>query len=145
STSRRATVLGLLALAVVGASAACGTEPVGVEACKKIERVRCESAPACDINPDRPLHSGDTPENDVAACIRYYDDQCLHGLVIAKEPSPQSVDACVDAIITGDCSVVKTPESHPACTFLIPPTAPAATTDAGSDADASVEDASDSG
>jgi hypothetical protein len=147
SAMRRAAVLALVAVALgaVAASAACGTEPIGVEACQKIERVRCESAPACDIDLERPLHSGDTPVSDVAACIRYYDDQCLHGLVITKEPSPQSVDACVNAIITGDCSVVKKPESHPACEFLVPPT-PAATTDAASDAaDASIEDAADSG
>lgn len=122
SRAQRVAIFGIFALAFAAASAtACGTEPVGVEACQKIERVRCESAPACGIDLHRPLHTGDKPENDVAACIRYYDAQCLHGLVITKEPGPQAVDACVDAIIAGDCSVVKTPESHEACAFLIPP------------------------
>ncbi len=127
STGRRVAVVAVLAVAfgIVASSAACGTEPVGVEACRKIERVRCESAHACGIDLHRPLHSGDAPENDVAACIRYYDDQCLHGLVVTKEPSPQAVDACVDAIITGDCSVVKAPETDDACKFLVPPAPPA--------------------
>jgi hypothetical protein len=139
-TAQRAVVLAaivLVALGAGGSSVACGTEAIGVDACQKIERVRCESAPACGIDLGRPLHSGNTPEKDVAACIRYYDDQCLHGLVITKEPSPQSVDACVNAIITGDCAVVKTPESVPACEFLVPPAAPvptAAPADAASDA-----------
>lgn len=138
SRAQRVAILGILALVLAAAasSAACGTEPVGVEACKKIERVRCESAPACGIDLHRPLHSGDKPENDVAACIRYYDDQCLHGLLITKEPAPQAVDACVDAIIKGDCSVVKTPELHEACAFLIPPEPVQPTVDAASDADA---------
>jgi hypothetical protein len=145
STARRALVPAFVVLAfvAVGSSTACGTEPVGVEACQKIERVRCESAPACDIDLHRPVHSGNTPEKAVAACIRYYDDQCLHGLATTKEPSPQSVDACVNAIITGDCSVVKTPESSPACKFLLPPAAPtpdaASAVDAASTADAATE------
>ncbi len=133
-----------IALGILASAAACGTEPVGVEACRKIERVRCESAQACGIDLGRPLHSGDSPESNVAACIRYYDDQCLHGLVTTKEPSPQSVDACVDAIITGDCSVVRAPETNEACSFLVPPAppAPAPVTDA---ADESTTDAADEG
>lgn len=140
----------LLASGVIASSVACGTEPVGVEACRRIERVRCESAQACGIDLGRPLHSGDSPESNVAACIRYYDDQCLHGLVVTKEPSPQSVDACVDAIVTGDCSVVKAPETDEACKFLVPPVAPpsaaADASDATSDAPGdSVEAGADAG
>jgi hypothetical protein len=110
----------LLGLAALAGPLACGTDPVGVDTCRRIEKVRCESAPACGIDLERPYHSGDAPENDVAACIRFYDDQCLHGLVLTKEPGKAAVDACVDAIIQGDCSVVKAPESHPACKFLVP-------------------------
>jgi hypothetical protein len=116
---------------------ACGTSPVGVAACKRIEQARCESAPACGIDLTSPTHNGDTAENAVAACTRYYDDQCLHGLV-AADPGPRIVDGCVNAIITGDCSVVRAPESHPACAFLIPPAAPAVT-DAAADADAAAD------
>ncbi|MCW5835882.1 MAG: hypothetical protein KIS78_26015 [Labilithrix sp.] len=137
SRAQRAAIFALLAVALAAAagSTACGTEPVGVDACRKIERVRCESAPACGVDLGRPVHSGDTPAKDVAACIRYYDDQCLHGLVVTKEPSPQDVDACVDAIITGDCSVVKTPESSEACAFLVPPEPVVVAVDAEADAD----------
>jgi len=143
STRQRAAIVAVLALALgaLVSSAACGTEPVGVEACRKIERVRCESAQACGIDLGRPLHSGDSPESNVAACIRYYDDQCLHGLSTTKEPSPQSVDACVDAIITGDCAVVKEPEKNEACSFLIPPEppAPAPVVDASEDGSTDAE------
>lgn len=136
ASSRRRAVVVVLALAgvAVGSSIACGTDPVGVDACRRIERVRCESAEACGINLGRPLHAGDSPESNVAACVRYYDDQCLHGLVVTKAPGPQSVDACVNAIITGDCSVVEAPETNAACSFLVPPLPPAPPADASDDA-----------
>ncbi len=147
STRQRVAVgIAVLGLAFgVASSAACGTEPVGVDACKKIERVRCESAQACAIDLGHPLHSGTSEESNVAACIRYYDDQCLHGLVVTKEPSPQDVDACVDAIIAGDCSVVKAPETHEACKFLVPPTAPPAASDASDATTEAQADASSDG
>jgi hypothetical protein len=128
---RRAIVVGLAG--AFAAVAACGTDPVGVEACKKIEKVRCESAPACGIPLERPLHAGEGAPPDVAACVRYYDDQCLHGLVLVKEPPPQLVDRCVAAIIAGDCEIVREPEKHPDCTFLIPPNTPAPPADAAAD------------
>ena len=99
---------------------ACGTDPVGVESCQKIEKVRCESAQACGIDLDRPVHSGNSAEDNVRSCTRYYEEQCQHGLAIAKDPGTQAVNACVDAIINGDCSVVKAPESSPSCAFLDP-------------------------
>ena len=144
SKARRVVVLTFVALALiaVGGSAACGTAPIGVEACQRIERVRCECAPACQIDLRRLLHSGSSSTSDVASCTRYYEDQCLHGLVTTKEPSPQSVDACVAAIApingTCDCTVVKTPEVHPSCQFLVPPVT-ATTTDASTDADADAD------
>lgn len=108
---------------------ACGTDAVGVDACKRVEQVRCESAQACGLDLTQPVHRGTSESANVAACIRYYDDQCLHGIVARDngEPTPQVVDACVDAIINGTCDVVKTPESHLACSWLVPvPAAPAA-------------------
>jgi hypothetical protein len=137
-TARRSLVVALAAvvLAVLGSSVACGTSPVGVDACKRVEQVRCESAQACGISLDVPVHAGDSPEQSVAACIRYYDDACLHGIAAPKEPTSQAVDGCVNAIITGSCDVVKAPESHPACQFLVPPVA-AVPADASDAADAS--------
>ena len=111
--------------AILAGSAACGTEPVGVESCQKIERVRCESAQACGIDLTKPVHRDDNDESvNVGACIRYYDDQCLHGLVAPNDPGPQAVDACVAAIINGSCDVVRAPETHPDCKWLIPPAEP---------------------
>ncbi len=129
---------------LLASSFACGTEPVGVEACRKIERVRCESAQACGIDLGHPVHEGFAPERNVAACIRYYDDQCLHGLSAPKEPRAQDVDACVNAIIVGDCNVVAEPQDHPSCAFLIPPkaappAADAAPADAGPSTDATTD------
>jgi hypothetical protein len=117
-------LLSLAALALGIASAAlpaCGTEPVGVESCRRIEKVRCESAPACGIDLARPVHRGNTPESAVGACIRYYEDACLHGLAATEDPGAVKTQACVDAIIQGSCDVVKTPETHPDCAFLVPP------------------------
>ena len=131
----------LLAVAAVVSAVtgviACGTDPVGVESCRKIEHARCENAPACGIALDTPTHRGDTPELAVAACIRYYDDACLHGLAAPSDPGAVQVQACVDAINNGDCSVVVKPESHASCAFLIPP-APAPTATAAP-ADAATE------
>ncbi|HEY8077236.1 MAG TPA: hypothetical protein VIF62_24085, partial [Labilithrix sp.] len=86
---------------------ACGTDPVGVESCKKIEHARCENAPACGIDLGTPVHRGDTPELAVVACERFYDDACLHGFAAPADPGDTAVQACIDAINTSDCSVVK--------------------------------------
>lgn len=116
-------LLGAVALVAVAAFA-CGTDPVGVETCRRIEKVRCESAPGCGIDLGTPVHRGDDPKSAVAACIRYYDDACLHGIAAPEDPGSIQTQACVDAIINGDCDVVKTPETHPDCAFLIPPAPP---------------------
>jgi hypothetical protein len=115
----------VLASGALATGLACGTDPVGVESCRKIEHARCENAPGCGIDLSKPVHRGDTPELSVAACIRFYDDACLHGLVAPSDPGSVAVDACIDAINNGDCSVVKNPETHPACAFLNPPAQPA--------------------
>lgn len=122
----RRTLLVALAASAFGAlvlvTPACGTDPVGVESCQKIEKVRCESAPACGISLRRPVHdTKNGAASDVTACIRYYDDQCLHGLALARDPGPQVVDTCVNAIISGDCGIVKEPEKYAACAFLAGP------------------------
>ncbi len=136
----------LVLAAVVGALApvlACGTEAKGVEACKRIERVRCETAAACGIDLTKPVHRGDTPSADVGACIRYYDDACLHGLTAAIEPGSVAVDDCVRALENGSCDVIRAPETARECSFLVPVAepapAPAPATDAAAATDATVD------
>jgi hypothetical protein len=103
---------------------ACGTSAVGVESCKKIEGARCENANSCNISLASPAHRGDTAVLDVVACKRFYDDACLHGLVVTVDPGVVAVDACVAAINNAtDCAIVKNPEKAPACAFLVPPAA----------------------
>lgn len=114
---------GLLAL-IAAAAFACGTDPVGVDTCRRIETARCENAPACGIDLTRPVHRGDDSKSSVAACVRYYEDACLHGLAAPEDPGSVKTQACVDAINNGSCDVVKTPESHPDCIWLVPPAPP---------------------
>jgi hypothetical protein len=118
---------------------ACGTDPVGVDACRRVETVRCESAPACGLDLGRPVHRGDTPATAVGACIRYYEDACLHGLETPEDPGNVKTQACVDAIISGSCDVVKTPETHPDCAWLVPPAPPPAPAAPADPADAATE------
>lgn len=129
----------LVMLGVAGAMA-CGTEPVGVESCRKIEGARCENARSCGIDLSTPVHRGDSPSDDVGACKRYYEDACLHGLVTTTDPGSVAVQACVDAINgTTDCEVVKSPEKSPACAFLLPPAAPVAPVVDAATADATTD------
>ncbi len=111
----------LLALAVAAATAplaaACGTDAVGVDACRQIEDARCQQAPSCNISLQPPYHQAGS---DVDACIRYYDTACLHGLASGNDPGQTAVNTCVQAIQTGGCAVVEAPETDPACSFLIP-------------------------
>jgi len=122
----RAVGVALVALALAGALA-CGTDPIGVDSCRKIEGARCENAFSCGIDLSKPVHRGDSPSADVGACKRYYEDACLHGLSIAADPGAVVVQGCVDAInTTTDCEVVKAPEKDPRCAFLVPPNTVAA-------------------
>jgi hypothetical protein len=127
-TSRRPSVrvLVLAALALGLATAlACGGDPVGVDACRLIEGARCENANSCGIDLSKPVHRGDSPNLDVGACKRYYEDACLHGFVTTVEPAAGAVDDCVNVINdpTTSCEIIRNPEKHPACAFLIPPEA----------------------
>ncbi len=108
-------------LLLVGAGA-CGTSAVDVQACREIETARCNHAQACGISLTTPVHDG----NDVDFCIRFYDDQCLHGLVTQQVPGTNAVNECVKAInaaadpTVANCDVLKNPQSSPLCSFLIP-------------------------
>jgi hypothetical protein len=137
----------VLALGAAAALAiACGTSAVDTTACRQIETARCQAAvaPVCAINLSEPVHS----DNDVTACIRYYDTQCLHGLVTTTVPGNVSVNDCVAAIgaagqaatqgDAGACLVITNPETSPACGFLVPPDAGTPAVDAS---DAASDDA----
>lgn len=115
--------LAVLAFGVLTGVFACGSDPVGVETCRTIEQARCENAPSCGLSLEQPVHRGDSVEDDVRACIQFYEDACRHGLAAPTDPGALELQACVDAINTGDCNVVRAPETHPACAFLVPPAA----------------------
>ena len=134
----RFAALGAVALGLAAVAPGCGTDAVGVETCRQIETARCHQAQKCpdDINLMIPTHR-DSPLTDVEACIRFYKDACLHGLATDKDPGAVATKACVDAINTGDCTVVTHPETHPSCAWLIPPNPPPVA-DAATDGDATV-------
>jgi len=112
--------LGLVALT---SSVACGTDAVGVDACKQIEMARCHAAATCSVPLEPPYSTSGT---DVDACIRFYDVACLHGLAIGSDPGLTAVRSCVAAIDDHPCAahgpnLVQSPQSDPACAWLIPP------------------------
>jgi hypothetical protein len=122
------------AFVVVGG---CGTDATGVDQCKQIEEARCRrAAAACPGIQLTPPYS--TGGSTADACVRFYDTACLHGLDTSP-PKPEDVDQCVSAIEKGTCDVVQTPESTPACAWLLPPTS------SETDASNGASDASDSG
>jgi hypothetical protein len=138
-----------VALTVGGAvalAAACGTDAVGIEACKSIESARCRQAPNCpnNISLGLPVHTDNG--GDVNACISYYNDACLHGLAVA-DPGAPTVKGCVDAINAavsqGNCDVLVHPEHAAACAWLIPPATPDASDEPDVAADAAVDAATD--
>ena len=138
-TSRRLTVRVLVPVALalgLASAVACGNDPVGVDACRQIETARCENASSCGIDLSTPVHRGDSPSLDVGACKRYYQDACLHGFVTTEDPGAVRVQECVDVINDPNtsCDVIRAPEKHPSCAFLIPPVAaPADTADAATE------------
>ncbi len=96
---------------------ACESDAVGVDACRRVEEARCKRAPACGVSLTSPPHEG-SPGSDVDACIRYYRDACLHGLVRTKEPTSTEIDACVARIETGTCEATVTPSLTNECAWL---------------------------
>jgi hypothetical protein len=132
--------LAALALLIGGfaAAPACGGGAVDVDGCKQIEEARCRQAPACDIPIEPPYF---TSGSDVDACIRFYDDACLHGLAVS-DPGPAALAACVSAIQSDTlakdgCSTVKSPPSDTAaCGWLAPTATVDAATQAATDASA---------
>jgi hypothetical protein len=121
----------------------CGTDATGVDQCKQIEEARCRrAAAACpDVHLTPPYSTTGSAADE---CVRFYDTACLHGLENGP-PKPEDVDHCVAAIAHGTCDVVQTPESSPACAWLIPPaeadaSSVAAETSSASDGSAASQD-----
>jgi hypothetical protein len=128
-----------LAAALAGAIlGACGNDAVGVDACKQVESARCRQAPACGIALEPPFH---TAGGDIDGCIRFYQTACLHGLAVGN-PGGSAVNACVAAIETGDCNIVRVPQTSPQCAWLAP-VAPAPVADAAAPVDATGDATSD--
>jgi hypothetical protein len=91
----------------------CGTDARGIEACRSIEQARCRKAPAC---PSLGIMAG----VGVEECVQFMRDRCLHGLAVV-DPGPTALARCVEAIDSDvTCAVVRTPETAPACSFLLP-------------------------
>jgi hypothetical protein len=90
----------------------CGADPAGVDACRTIEQARCRRAPSC---PELGI-----PGDQVAACIEFTRDQCLHGLAVA-DPGAPTVDKCATAIANAatSCALVASPQDIPECAFII--------------------------
>ena len=118
---------------------ACGNGANSPDSCRQIEEARCTQAPMCNIPLEPPYSTSGT---DVDACIRFYDTACLHGLDVPN-PGPMMVNQCVNAIKTHACAVVATPQSDPACFWLLPPAS--VTTDAAADATDATDAASEGG
>jgi hypothetical protein len=82
----------VLALAPAG----CGSDAVGIDACRQIEDARCQASTACGYTADQ-----------VDACNLFYRDQCLAGVenADAGTPADTTVSACVAAIqAAGACA-----------------------------------------
>jgi hypothetical protein len=110
----------IAALASALAVPACGSDGTGVDACKHIEEARCKRASSCGIAIAPPYSTSGSPAD---ACIRFYDVACLHGLEAPLPMKSAQVDACVIAIGSSksSCTIVVSPETNPACAWLLPP------------------------
>jgi hypothetical protein len=158
-TGSRLALAGVVAsLVLVAMLPACGTDAVNPDGCEAIESARCRAAASCDsfsgLNTD--------------ACLRFYRDQCLHGLASETDPGQPRIDQCVAAIesagacaaqgispcsvgpkTTADraCAVIETPEKFAECDFLLPAPGEQPAEDAAtpSDADAAAAEAGGDG
>ena len=106
-----------IALGGVASLAACGTDSVGVDACRRVEEARRKRAPSCNVSLTVPPHEG-APGSDVDACVLYYRDACLHGLSRTVDPSNAEVDACIARIENGTCEATVTPALTNECAWL---------------------------
>jgi hypothetical protein len=99
------------ALAAASGLPSCGTDAVGVEACRALQTARCDATLACGSS-----------ETEVENCKLFYHDQCLHGIENpssaaatgaggagggedTSDPTQTQVDGCVAAIrAVGQCA-----------------------------------------
>jgi hypothetical protein len=95
--------IALLAAALgVAAGSSCGTDAVGVSACRDIEYARCEAAVSCGLI------------DDAESCKRYYNDHCLHGVALDEGPGSVAVRNCVSSIrAAGRCADENDKSTHP--------------------------------
>lgn len=138
----------------------CGSDAVGVDACRDIEAARCEAAQHCGFL-----------DESVEQCQRFYRDHCLHGIKSGKEPGDIALDRCIGAIqkagqcakdgkatlvdcqwggetpLTTPCEVVQFPQDIEECGFLreeeLDASVPGADTGSDSSPDAPADAATD--
>jgi hypothetical protein len=100
---------GALAVATTATTEGCGTDAVGIDACRQVETARCEATRSCGATDD-----------EVTSCSLYYRDACLHGIENATRPptdadtkgcvaAVNAVRACADAKVTTIAGCTATP------------------------------------
>lgn len=105
STRSAGEALALAALALV----ACSGAGDGADACRTIERARCESEALCD----------DWSERTRDQCIRDRDARCKAGGSDAvRAMSDEQIDQCEAAIRAANCEALAEPESIQGCEGL---------------------------
>jgi hypothetical protein len=78
------------------APAGCGTDAVGIEACRQIQTARCNALQQCVFDVEtKERYSADQAK----ACTDFYRDQCLVGIENdTKEPTDATIKGCVAAV-----------------------------------------------
>lgn len=89
----RLTLRLLAGLIPAAALANCGTDAIGVDACRQIEAARCSALLSCPA-----AAGGFTSAAQVDACTLFYRDQCLHGIESTRVPEEAETTACVAAV-----------------------------------------------
>jgi hypothetical protein len=74
-----------------GAVVGCNTGAVAIQQCREIEYERCEASVPCELG-------NISTDDDVAACKRFYKNQCLHGIAGDEVPTAKAQKDCVDTI-----------------------------------------------
>lgn len=109
----------MLAVALSAAGPGCANDGYGIDACRQIEAERCRWVVACNIGVGVRRDNESSPVDD---CVRFYRDECLHGMTyLTQDPSDTDVGKCTTAIHNAtSCDIVRHPENDPACSWLKP-------------------------